>query len=93
MARGRMPKSGKYVGTGAVINIDVGFRPVKVEVVNDTDGDVMAFVIDGMAADKAIDIAAAVANNASGGLTITPRGFSVGADYSESGKTFFYIAY
>jgi hypothetical protein len=91
--RGRLPKVGTYEGTGAALSFDIGFKPLAVLLTNTEDGDVMALHIQGMTADTAIDVAAAVAGNANNGITLTSNGFKVGTDYSESGKTFFYIAF
>ena len=91
--RGRLPKAGQYEGDGAVKSFDLGFKPVMVLLVNTEDGDVLALHIDVMTADTAIDIAAAVASNANNAITLHSRGFSVGTDYSESAKTYFYVAF
>lgn len=91
-------KAGSYTGTGAVINVSVGFEPDFVLLFNATDGDVAAIWFNGMAAGTAGDIAAAVATNAADGITLytgsttAAPGFTVGTDYSESAKVFYYIA-
>lgn len=89
---------GTYEGTGAAINIVLGFKPDMVLIANTEDADVLALAFRGLtAAGAAIDVAAAVAANADNGLTLTyegtdGEGFSVGTDYSEAGKTYGYLA-
>lgn len=89
---------GTYEGTGAVVNVVLGFKPDFVLLANTEDADVLALAFRGLtAAGAAIDVAAAVATNADNGLTLTyegaqGEGFSVGTDYSESGKTYGYLA-
>jgi hypothetical protein len=91
-------KIGSYTGTGAIKNIEIGWIPDYVRVVNVTDGDDIGEWFKGMTDDTAIDIAAAVAANAAGGIsdyvgdaTHAP-GFTVGVDYSENAKVFRYVA-
>lgn len=87
-----------YEGTGAAIDVSLGFVPDFVAVVNTEDGDNIGLWFDGMAAGTAIDIAAAVAANAADGFTryvgdaTHAPGFTVGTDYSENAKTYYYIA-
>jgi hypothetical protein len=89
---------GTYEGTGAAINIVIGFKPDFVLVANTEDGDIIGTAWRGLtAAGAGIDIAAAVAANAADALTLTleattGEGFTVGTDYSESGKTYGYLA-
>lgn len=92
-------KTGSYTGTGAAINIELGFVPEAVLLWNLTDGDLVALWSDDMADDTGIDIAAAAAANAADGITpyqptdlSSKYGFTVGTDYSESAKVFTYIA-
>ena len=91
--RGRLPKTGTYVGDGAIQSFNIGFKPAMVLLANTEDGDVVALHIQGMTDDTAIDIAAAAAGNANNAITLTSNGFSVGTDYSEADKTYFYIAF
>ncbi len=91
--RGRLPAAGSYTGTAAVLEVKCGFRPKAVLLLNSTDGDVVAIHIDGMTADTDILISTASVGNAADGITLTPTGFKVGTDYSESAKVFFYIAF
>jgi hypothetical protein len=92
-------KVGTYTGTGSAINVELGFAPDFVMVWNITDGDVIGLWTSDMTDDTAIDIAAAVAGNAAGGISAyagasasTGAGFTAGADYSESAKVMGYIA-
>lgn len=92
-------KVGTYTGTGAAINVVVGFVPDFVQVYNVTDGDLIGTWFAGMTDDTGIDIAAAVAPNAANGITpyegadaATGKGFTVGTDYSETSKVFRYVA-
>lgn len=93
-------KTGTYVGTGAAVNIALGFQPAAFIVWNETDGDALWLWADGMAAGTAIAIAAAVAAQGSNGVTkydgaegVTAKGITVGTALSESGKTHRYIAF
>lgn len=89
---------GTYTGTGAAINVVLGFKPDFVLVTNVTDGDIIATAFRGLnAAGGATEIAAAVVTNADNGLTLTyegttGEGFTVGTDYSESAKVYGYLA-
>ncbi len=89
---------GTYEGTGAAIDIVLGFKPDFVLIANTEDADVLALAFRGLTAEgAAIDVAAAVAGNADNGLTLTleaatGEGFRVGTDYSEAGKTYGYLA-
>lgn len=91
-------KAGSYTGNGAAQNISIGFQPDFVLLVNATDGDIVALWFNGMAAGTAVDIAAAAAANADNGITLftgsttAGDGFTVGTDYSESAKVFYYLA-
>jgi hypothetical protein len=95
--------TGSYTGTGAAINIELGFVPDYVEIFNATDGDASWRWFSGMAAGNAL----AFANHASaqqslitsnGVTAYTPTdyvnnaGFTVGSALSESAKVFRYIA-
>lgn len=94
--------SGTYVGTGAAINISLGFIPGKLEVFNETDGDDQWTWIRGMTNGHAYQRV-----GAGTGTRITSNGVSeyagvagsaavgvtVGSSLSESGKTFRYVAY
>lgn len=88
-----------YTGTGAAINVQIGFVPDYVRIVNITDGDYTMEWFNGMTAGTSIDTAAAVAANAADGITAyagtsggNSAGFTVGTDGSESGKVYRYVA-
>ena len=89
---------GTYTGTGAVVNVVLGFKPDFLLIVNITDGDIVHMGFRGLtAAGASVDIAAAVAANAADALTLTyegttGEGFSVGTDASESAKVYGYLA-
>lgn len=92
-------KIGTYTGTGAAINVSIGFVPDYVRIVNVTDGDYTMEWFNGMTAGTSIDTAAAVAANTADGITAyvgTPggvgAGFTVGTDGSESAKVYRYFA-
>jgi hypothetical protein len=98
-------KTGSFVGTGAAVNVSLGFSPVRVTVTNETDGDESWSWQTGMTAAHALKIAAdgtqtrITSNGVSAYAgTNTPgseaaKGFTVGSALSESGKTFRYIAF
>lgn len=94
------PAVGSYTGTGAAINVAIGFEPAFLLIFNDTDRDEMWFWIRGMAAAQALAVNTAVATLASNGITTytgaagaTSAGFTAGSGLSESGKTFRYVAF
>lgn len=88
---------GRVTGTGAAININLGWVPDYVRIVNITDADVFdEWFRDGSAAGTSISTAAAVAPRSSNGVTAldtdTAKGFTIGSGISESGKVLGYIA-
>lgn len=91
-------KVGTYTGTGAAVNVVLGFKPDFVQVTNITDADIVATAFRGLtAAGAGVDTAAAVAANADNDLTLTyagttGEGFTAGTDISENGKVYGYIA-
>lgn len=93
-------KVGTFVGTGAAINLPIGWTPDSVEVFNITDGDETWQWIQGMTAGHAMYEAAAgtksriTANGISpyAGSSSAAPGFTVGSALSENGKTFGYRA-
>lgn len=91
-------KTGTFTGTGAAINISLGFIPDYVCVANITDGDATWQWWSGMDAGTAIKTTTAVATLASNGISTyagTPtagEGFTVGTDVSESTKVHRYVA-
>lgn len=84
-------ESNSYTGTGAVVDVFLGFKPSMVFLYNETDGDVCWFGVRGLAADKALQIDSAVSLLSSNGITLKADGFSVGTSLSESGKVIRYF--
>lgn len=90
--------AGTYTGTGAAINISLGFVPDYVRVANITDGDTTWDWFNGMAAGTAIQTDTAVATLGSNGITAyagsttASAGFTVGTGLSESAKVFRWVA-
>lgn len=93
---------GTYTGTGAAINIELGFVPARVEIFNETDGDVHWEWQTGMTAGHAMQIAAdgtSTRITSNGVTTRSPtdftskQGFTVGTTLSESAKVHRYIAW
>lgn len=100
MAAKSTPARGTFVGTGAAINISLGFTPACVKLFNVTDGDVTFEWFDSMAAGTAIQTDTAVAKLASNGISpyagaagSGAAGFTAGSSCSETGKTMAYIAW
>lgn len=87
--------SGTYTGTGAAQTVTLGYKPSLVIILNETDGDVISFKIEGGSDATHLKMGAAVAAVSSQGITFTSRGFTVGTDasVSESSKVFRYIAF
>jgi hypothetical protein len=91
-------KTGSTTGTGAAINIELGFIPDFVAVFNTTDADQIDFWLTGMTAATSIQVNTAVATRASNGISTyagsstTSKGFTIGSGISESGKTLIYLA-
>ena len=99
---------GTYTGTGAAINVPLGFTPDYVEVYNVTDGDDkwewFSSMTDGHAlysrsvTDNATSGNAGMSRITSNGVSVyagstsASKGFTVGTALSESGKTFAYKA-
>lgn len=90
-------KISSYTGTGAALNIQCGFVPDFVQIFNATDGDIIGTWFFGMTDGTSLDIAAAAAPNPDNGVSALNSatlgfGFAVGTDFSETGKTFRYVA-
>lgn len=90
---------GSYTGTGAAQDIELGFAPEVVQIFNATDFNLIGVWFTGMSDGTAIDIAAAVAPNTADGISAyagvsgaTGEGFTVGTDFSVSGKTYRFVA-
>lgn len=93
-------KIGSYTGTGAALNIELGFVPDHVVIVNETDGDTRHEWFSGMTDGHALQSAASGANtkitsngiSALTGNASTREGFTAGTAVSEDTKTFRYVA-
>lgn len=89
---------GTYVGTGAAINVEIGFQPDYLRIWNETDNDAAWEWHNGLGAGEVLNGTGAT-HTASNGVTLyagtrggDSEGFSVGTALSESGKTFRYLA-
>ena len=89
---------GTVTGTGAAINISLGWIPDYVKVVNLTDGDTIDEWFRGNGAGTSIRTVLAVATNATNGISeyagtgaIAP-GFTIGTAISETGDTLNWFA-
>lgn len=87
-------KTGTYVGDTTSQAVTLGFKPMMVIIINETDGDVVSLKVGASAASTHIAISTAAAAVASGGILFQATGFKTGTDTStsESGKTFRYVA-
>lgn len=92
--------SGTIVGTGALVNVPIGWQPDAIELVNITDGNSVEKWFTGMAAGTSVKISggtvAPVAANALSllaGDTVTTKGFTVGTASNVAGKTYAYTAW
>lgn len=96
------PFVGTVEGTGAAINISLGFTPSYIRVVNTEDGDTIHEWFNGMTDGHAIKIVdGGAATNISritsngisayAGTTTAAKGVTLGTDVSESGKTLHYF--
>ncbi len=88
---------GTYTGTGAAINVILGFKPDFLIVINYTDGDIVGLWNRAVhAAGTSTDIGAAAATNADNAFTAyagaTGEGFTAGTDFSENAKVYGYFA-
>ena len=91
-------KFGSYTGTGAAINIELGWEPDAVFIVNATDKDAAWLWTSSMTDAHAANLATGAALT-SNGVTpydaadfTNPLGFTVGSTLSESAKVHDYIA-
>jgi len=93
-------KIGIVTGTGANLNVSLGFVPDYVRLVNITDGNVVAEWFEGQTEgtstrDAAATLAPAAAPNGIAtylGSNTQPRGFTIGSGLSVSGKQLGYLA-
>lgn len=94
--RGRLPLAGALTGTGAEIDVNLGFRPRYVKVVDITQL-ATAEAIDGMPDGKGLlEVTAGTKSQmSSGGLTITPNGFTIGtnANLNTASDVIYYAAF
>lgn len=90
--------TGTVVGTGAAINVNLGWQPDYIEVANITDGNIIDRWYAGMAPGTSMTSSAGVAPRAANGLslfagdTASAKGFTIGSGISTAGKTLAYIA-
>ena len=97
-------RTGNYVGTGASLDIEVGFIPEAIILVNQTSGALAAIWFDGMPAGTSIDVAhvgttSTIATNAAGSTTryggniaLKGHGFMTGADNSVNNARYYWLA-
>ena len=92
-------KIGIVTGTGAALNVSLGFVPDYVRLVNITDGNVLAEWFEGMSEGTAVRDTGTPATLAAPngiatylGSASQPRGFTIGATLSASGKQLGYVA-
>jgi hypothetical protein len=92
-------KVGTYTGTGAAINLELGFVPSYFRTINITDGDAGISWFEGMAAGTGITEGAALATLGSNGITAYPgtrgdkkAGLTVGTAGSVNLKVYRYVA-
>jgi hypothetical protein len=89
---------GTVTGTGAALNVILGFKPDFVQLVNATDGDQVDVWYRGMAALTSINVGGATAatraapNGISSYEGTEGEGFTIGAGLSESAKVLYYTA-
>lgn len=98
MAKGQI-KVGSYTGTGAAINVSIGFIPDYLHIVNVTDGTFAAEWFEGMTAGTAVELVNATSNVTSNGISRylgtaggVGAGFTAGTAYSTNAKVYRYIA-
>ena len=80
MAEGIPNITGSYVGTGAELTIEVGFRPKYIKFANFTTGSAAEYM-DSMADDSVVTHDSGTdAFPTSGGITLTDSGFTIGTN-------------
>ncbi len=92
------PATGLLAGTGAAINVNLGFRPAYVRIVNETqlaageafDGmaDARMFAVD----DSGVD-ATNVLLKTTNGITFTSQGFQLGTELNTASDVIWYLAF
>jgi hypothetical protein len=92
-------KVGTYTGTGAAINLQLGFVPDYFRTINITDGDAGIAWFKGMGAGTGITEGAALATLASNGITVyagargsASAGLTIGTAGSVNNKVYRYVA-
>ena len=92
-------KTGKVTGTGAAINVAIGWIPDHVRILNVTDADrVDEWFRDGMPQGSSIPVTAQVGPvQATNGISTFDnntlgKGFTIGSAISEAGDTLCYVA-
>jgi hypothetical protein len=94
----QLVKSGTVTGTGAALNISLGWVPDYICVINVTDGDEKDEWFSDMPAGHSIQTTTAVAKITSNGFTAyegtssASSGITLGTAISENGKTLSYFA-
>lgn len=90
---------GTVTGTGAAVNISLGWIPDAVVIANVTDGDTIDYWWNGMTAATSITVTTAAATRAASdgistyaGSTTAAKGFTIGAGISENAKVLYYTA-
>lgn len=86
-------ESGSYVGTGAAVEVKLGYKPSLVLAYNETDGDVLWICFEGMADGKSLQVDTAVSFLSANGITLRNYGFTAGTSCSESGKTMRFLVF
>ena len=79
--------SGGHTGDGTVLNVNLGYRPKRVELINVTDA-IRHTKHDDMAAAQTLQEIAAGAMTVTNTITINDRGFSVAAAANISAKVY-----
>lgn len=91
-------QQGTVTGTGAAINISLGWLPDYVRVVNASDGDTIDEWHVGMASGTSVTTGTGTSTRATGGISqyngtaATPLGFTIGSGISETDKTLTWFA-
>ena len=92
-------KFGKVTGTGAAINIELGWIPDYVKIINGTDADQIDEWQTGMDAGTSVQTNTAVSARSSNGISpyagddTHKKGFTIGSGISENAKVLYYQAY
>lgn len=91
---GSLPlRTGSFVGTGAEIAVEVGYRPKVVRLIN-LDDPAEGVHVDTMADGEMLAGTDTFAKVAAGGITLTDTGFTVGADanFNTAGEQVHWVA-